>query len=142
MPHKIKKDNNGNKVDWNKRDEEILILVKKKYEELLNGEVPVRITVSSIGKSAEILAVLEKNLHKLPETEKFLKEIIETVEEFQIRRCKKIIDDKLKNQEEIKLWKLQRIAGIRTKDFKKIREDALKYIDMKRSNGEYEESNS
>lgn len=122
LPHKIKKDNNGNKVDWNKRDEEILILVKKKYEELLNGEVPVRITVSSIGKSAEILAVLEKNLHKLPETEKFLKEIIETVEEFQIRRCKKIIDDKLKNQEEIKLWKLQRIAGIRTKDFKKIRE--------------------
>lgn len=142
LPQKIKNDNHSCKVDWNKRDKDILNLIKMKYQEMLNEKPLVRITISSIGKKAGILATLEKNIVKLPITKEYLNEIIESVEEFQIRRCKKIIDDKFKDEENIKLWEIQRIGGIRTKDFQKIREEILIYIDMKNNRGKYEESSS
>lgn len=142
LPQKIKKDNHIKKIDWDKRDQEILALIKAKYKELLNKEVPIRITKSSLGKDTGVLVTLEKNIKKLPKTEKYLNKIIETVDAFQIRRCKKLIDDKLKNEESIKLWEIQRMAGIRTKDFKKIKEEILKYINIKNSGGKYEQSSS
>lgn len=142
LPQKVRTDNNKIKVDWNKRDLEILKLIKAKYQEMINEKPSIRITISSIGKRADVLAALEKNIDKLPDTKEYLNKITETVEGFQIRRCKNIIDDKFKNEEEIKLWKLQRIAGIRTNEFKKIEEEILKYIDMKRSNEIYEKSSN
>ena len=141
LPQKVKTNNHRNKVDWNKRDQEVLKLIKARYQEMMNEKLLIRITISSIGKRANILAALEKNIDKLPETRKFINNITETVEEFQVRRCENIIDDKLKN-EEVKLWKVQRTARIRTKDFEKIKDEILKYIDMKRSNGEYEKSSN
>lgn len=119
LPNETKSINHNKKVDWNQRDKEIIALLKSKYKEFLSRDIAIRITKSRIGKSLGILADLEKNLSKLPETEKYLKDITETVEEFQIRRCKNIIDNKLQKDEEIKLWELQRLAGIRTKDLKK-----------------------
>ncbi|MBU3198167.1 hypothetical protein LL037_01585 [Clostridium estertheticum] len=48
---------------------------------------------------------LEKNIDRLPNTKKYLKEIIETVVEFQIRRCKNISSNKIYKNESIKRWK-------------------------------------
>ncbi|AWB32031.1 TnsD family Tn7-like transposition protein [Clostridium botulinum] len=142
LPQKVKKDDHRKKVDWDKRDKEILELIKVKHKKLLNKEVPIRITKSSIGKAAGVLVTLEKNINNLPKTEKYLNEIIETVQDFQIRRCKKITDDKFKNEENIKLWQIQRIAGIRTKDFEKVRVEILEYINMKDSRGKYGQSSN
>ncbi|EJP6472072.1 TnsD family transposase [Clostridium botulinum] len=129
LPQKVKKDDHRKKVDWDKRDREILELIKVKHKKLLNKEVPIRITKSSIGKAAGVLVTLEKNINNLPKTEKWLNEIIETVEEFQIRRCKKIVDYKLENGEDIKLWKIQRTAGIRKGIFRKVEVKLEKYIE-------------
>lgn len=129
LPQKVKKHNYRKKVDWDKRDKEILALIKDQYKELLNKEVPIRITKYAIGKVARVLVTLEKNIKKLPKTEKYLNEIIETVEEFQIRRCKKIVDYKLENGEDIKLWKIQRTAGIRKEMFRKVEVKLEKYIE-------------
>lgn len=93
----------NNRVNWDKRDVEYLALIKAKYEELVTKDIPIRITKSTIGKSLGILACLEYNLSKLPKTDKYLKDILESVEEFQLRRCKKLIDNKIKATEEIKL---------------------------------------
>ncbi|GAA0716359.1 TnsD family Tn7-like transposition protein [Clostridium malenominatum] len=142
LPIKPKGNNNIRNVDWDKRDKEILSLIKTKYKELLSREVPIRITKSCIGKVLGILATLEKNLHKLPKTEKYINTIIETVEEFQVRRCKNIIDNKFQNEEDIKLWEVQRIAGIRTRDFKNIKVEILSYIKAKENRGIYEQSYS
>ncbi|MCR1972665.1 TnsD family transposase [Clostridium sporogenes] len=142
LPQKVKKDDHRKKVDWDKRDKEILELIKVKHKKLLNKEVPIRITKSSIGKAAGVLVTLEKNINNLPKTEKYLNEIIETVQDFQIRRCKKITDDKFKNEENIKLWQIQRIAGIRTKDFEKVKVEILEYINMKDSRGKYGQSSN
>lgn len=82
------------------------------------------------------------SLDKVPMTEKYLEKINEPTEEFQIRRCKKIIDSKLENEENFKLWQIQRLAGIRTEAFIKIREEILKYIRFKNNRGKYEKSSS
>ncbi|NMM62210.1 transposase [Clostridium sp. P21] len=130
----------GNKkVDWIKRDEEIIDLIKDKYKELLSEETPVRITKFGIGRSLGILTTLVNNIYRLPRTEKYLKEITETVEEFQIRRCKKIIDRKLKNDEDIRIWKIQRTAAIRGEDFEKIKEKILDYINVENNNEIHEQ---
>ncbi|KEH96794.1 hypothetical protein Z962_05920 [Clostridium botulinum C/D str. BKT12695] len=131
LPLKTKSINHNKKVDWDKRDIELVALIKVKYKELLNKDVPIRITKSSIGKSTGMLTTLEKNINKLPKTKKYLNQIIETVEEFQIRRCKKIIDTTYEKDECIKLWEIQRSGGIRSKQFKKIKSYIIHYINKK-----------
>jgi hypothetical protein len=121
LPIQTKKINPHALVDWNKRDNEFLFIIKNKYEELMDRDEPIRITKSIIGRELGIITALEKNIDKLPNTEKYLNEIIETVEDFQIRRCKKIIINKIYKNEPIKGWEIQRIAGIRSEAFEKIK---------------------
>ncbi|MBY6988544.1 hypothetical protein HYH98_18760 [Clostridium botulinum] len=91
----------------------------------MDRDEPIRITKSIIGRELGILTALEKNIDKLPNTERYLNKIIETVEDFQIRRCKKIIINKIDKGEPIKRWEIQRIAGIRSEAFEKIKAIAL-----------------
>lgn len=125
LPIQTKKINPHALVDWNKRDNELLFIIKNKYEELMDRDEPIRITKSIIGRELGILTALEKNIDKLPNTERYLNEIIETVEDFQIRRCKKIIINKIDKGEPIKRWEIQRIAGIRSEAFEKIKATVL-----------------
>ncbi|MBB6715375.1 TnsD family Tn7-like transposition protein [Clostridium gasigenes] len=129
LPIETKRINHNALLDWNKRDIELLFIVKNRHEELMDSDEPIRITKSSIGREILILTTLEKNIIKLPNTEKYLNEIIETVEDFQIRRCKKIINNKIAKGEPIKIWEIQRIAGIRSEAFGKIKAIILRYID-------------
>jgi hypothetical protein len=125
-------------VDWDKRDVELLTIVKNSYEELVKGEEVIRITNGSLGRTKGILTDLEKNLDKLPKTEEYLREITETVEEFQIRRCKKIIKNKMDKGEEIRLWEIQRIAAIRSQAFNCLKPILLSYIASQNYRGIYE----
>lgn len=88
----------------------------------------------SIGRKS----YLARNLYRFPKTEKYLNKITETVEEFQIRRCKRAIDNKLVNGENITLSKIQWFCSIKTRYFEGIQEEVLNYINMKKGNGEYE----
>lgn len=49
-----------------------------------------------------------------------LDSITESIIEFQLRRIMMIIDKMYENEETIKLWKIQRFAGLRISDFNKI----------------------
>lgn len=138
LPNITKSIHDNNRVNWDKRDAEYLKLIKAKYEELLIKDIPIRITKANIGKPLGILAALEKNLSKLPKTEKYLEEILESVEEFQLRRCKNLIDSKIQDNQDIKLWQIQRFAGIRRDDFEKIKEAVFNYIKEKNIRGIYE----
>lgn len=128
----------GKIIDWNRRDEEILIKLRKTYSNMINGYKLVRISISSIGKVSDTLSTLEKNIDKLPKCKAYLDDITETVEQYQIRRCKTIIDDKKTNDEFLRLWEIQRIAGIRTKDFEIIKDIILSYINEIGDKGLYE----
>ncbi|URZ04698.1 TnsD family Tn7-like transposition protein [Clostridium felsineum] len=128
VPREKRNNKEGTKVDWDKRDAHYLKLLKNKRASMLNQVKPIRITKSSLGREIGILAALEKNIDKLPKTKEYLRQVTETVEEFQLRRCIQIIDNKIKEDENIKLWQLQRKAGIRTKAFNKLKKTLINYI--------------
>ena len=102
------------KIDWNKRDEEILNEVKKFLSETLNDkkQKPIRITIGAISKGINRECYLARNIKRLPKTEKYLKEHLETVEDFQKRRIK-WVEENCFQDEIISEWKVKRKAGIR-----------------------------
>ncbi|WP_409346942.1 TnsD family transposase [Paenibacillus sp. MBLB4367] len=80
------------KLDWSARDEEILKKVKIAAEELLSHpEKPKRITIHAIGYKIGAAHLLSKKLNKLPKTMKYIIGIVESVEQFQIRKIKHTI---------------------------------------------------
>ena len=83
------------------------------YKDLLVKERPIRITISAIGKRLGILTNLERHLDKLSQTKELLEEITESVKQFQIRRCCKVIDQMIMMDEPVILWKVQRIATVK-----------------------------
>ncbi|WP_052350007.1 TnsD family Tn7-like transposition protein [Virgibacillus sp. SK37] len=102
------------RINWNKRDEEVLKKVTQVVENLLKQDSkPVRITYSKVGYLIGKRALLEKKLDKLPRTRFYLQDKIETVEEFQKRRILYTIKHFQKNGEELIPWKILRYSGIK-----------------------------
>ncbi|MFC5732563.1 TnsD family Tn7-like transposition protein [Cytobacillus gottheilii] len=102
------------RIDWNKRDEEILAEVTKVVEELLNPEnKPVRVTVGKVGYLIGERALLEKKLDKLPLTKSFLHQKVEAIEKFQHRRIYYAIKRSRAIGEVLVSWKILRGAGIK-----------------------------
>lgn len=101
------------RVDWCERDREILKEVKQVVNHILYSDSkPERITIGRVGRRIGQLALLEKHLSKMPKTKKYLKKVVETVEQFEIRRIKWCAKEMHKNGEEIKKWRLIRMAGL------------------------------
>ncbi|EMA6344099.1 TnsD family transposase [Bacillus cytotoxicus] len=126
-PKGIKKELLNQRVDWGKRDSEILVMVKKAVQKLYAIEKPVFVNKSRVGKEIGQLSLLEKLLDKMPETKRFLEIHLETREEYQIRRikwaCKVIYKS---SDEQVMEWKVRRLAGLRSNAGDKV-EVALKY---------------
>lgn len=103
-----------NRVNWEQRDKDILKSVKKAVDEILNNDSKVeKVSISRIGKRTGLLALLEKHLDKLPLTRQYLESVVETTEAFQMRRVEWSIKQMEQAGEDIKPWKVQRLAGIR-----------------------------
>ncbi|MEE6132826.1 TnsD family transposase [Priestia sp. GS2] len=118
-------------VDWVKRDKEYAANIIKQHCELLELEKPIRITMSLIGKRLGILAKLERHLDELPRTKKLLLEITEPVQQFQIRRCCIVIDNMWLEDQPLQLWKVQRIAAVKSHHFHEIKPQLESYIKRK-----------
>lgn len=104
----------NNRVDWDKRDVEILELVKALVDEILNSnDKPERITISRVGKKIGKLSLLEKHLPKLPRTNEYLLQNTDSVRDFQIRRIKWAIGECERQGCDLQWWKVAKIAGIR-----------------------------
>jgi len=104
----------SSKVDWTKRDEEILSDVIQAVILLLSSFKPKRITKRAIGVLINRCSLLEQNLNKLPKTNYFLSDIVETVEDFQKRRIIWVALTLKKNCDSIKPWKIKRVAGLKS----------------------------
>lgn len=112
---KLRKPKSENKrVNWQVRDQELLIKVQKATEELknLSGEMK-RITVKSIGDAIGERALLEKHLNKMPYTKEIIRQVSESEHEFRLRRIKRIIEEMNDAGEAISIWKVVRKAGIK-----------------------------
>ena len=99
-------------VDWDKRDEEVLELVKVDVDALITSDdKPERITKTLVAKKINKVTLLQRNLKRLPRTEAFLNNNIESLEEFQLRRVKWAIRE-LAKEGEVKEWDVIIKAGL------------------------------
>lgn len=102
------------RVNWDERDEEILKEVKVAIDEILKREgKPKRLTISSIGKQIGKLSLLQKHIDKMGKTKAYIEDNVESIEDYQQRRIEWAIDELKKEGDEIKEWKVMRMAGIK-----------------------------
>lgn len=129
LPIKVKVNLDNRRIDWKERDKQYLRLLKEKYKELIDNEPIIRITKGSLAKPLGILANIEKKLEQLPLTKNFFDEVCESTASFQIRRAKTVIDRQIDDDiGNIKLWEIQRIAGIRSEQFRAMKCELENYL--------------
>ncbi|MED3089729.1 TnsD family transposase [Bacillus toyonensis] len=110
------------RVDWGKRDEELLKQVKKVVRNWdIAAEKPTKITVTSIGKKLNELSLLQKKAGKLPKTMDYIYEFSEDTISFQKRRVEFILKKLKKEGEPVKEWEIYRKAGLRSTVSKEIK---------------------
>jgi hypothetical protein len=105
----------GHHVDWEARDNEIEKLVINAAIEIceINGK-PVRITKKGIGKHIGKLHYLQKEEYsdRLPKTREILQSVLETHEQFQIRKIKWAAMQLKKNGQEVVRWRILHLTGL------------------------------
>lgn len=108
------------KVNWYKRDKQVLDEVKRAISRLRECEKPVFINKSQVGKNIGKLGLIEKHLDKLPQTREYLNKNLETREAFQLRRVEWACQKLMMANEDIMEWKIVRLAGLKylTEEFK------------------------
>ncbi|MZK48997.1 TnsD family Tn7-like transposition protein [Clostridium beijerinckii] len=100
------------KINWEKRDEEMLQEVKEVVEAIYNSkEKPERVTVGAVGRKIGKVYLLQKYLDKMPKTKLYLQEKVESVKEYQDRRVKWVRENVTTNGESE--WIVLREAGVR-----------------------------
>ena len=103
------------KIDWKKRDEDMLECVKGIVENWdKNVKRPQRRTSTLIAKLTEKRSWLEKKTNYFPLTMSYIKTRVETIGEFQVRRVKWLLKNEYGNKC-IKLWEIHRRAGLTPK---------------------------
>jgi hypothetical protein len=100
------------RVDWLKRDLEVLDRVKLAVDAMLKLEKPQRLTIGGIGKAIGLLALLEQHLDLMPMTGDYLATVMESIEDFQIRRIRWAIGELDRRREPMVSWRVMRLAGL------------------------------
>ncbi len=102
------------RVDWEARDEEILRLVESAVRKILSlNTKPQKITIGRIGLMIGKKALLEKHLDKLPNTTAWLQNVLESDEQFRIRKINWAIKELIQEGQELSVWRVLRKATIR-----------------------------
>ena len=102
------------RVDWESRDTQWAIATKLSAERLKNALArPVQITVTAIARDMGQLANIQKHLDKLPLTAQVLAELVETREQFAVRRVEYAAEHFLDENVCPQRWQLVRRAGLR-----------------------------
>lgn len=122
------------RVEWNRRDDETYMNIKNAYEDLINTEKLVRITKSIIGNKIGICALLYYHLDKLPRTKKYLSEITESIEDFQIRRINMICRSMIEKNVGLKKWSIMRKAGIKSNCSSRVMQKINDYLQLTPNN--------
>lgn len=102
-----------NRVNWVHRDTEIFSRIKTEVNKIMFAKKAIRITKSLIGERLGISAIFEQHIDKLPMSKELLNMVIESVEDYQIRRINMVLGCFAERAETPKEWKIYRIAGIK-----------------------------
>ncbi|WP_107937232.1 TnsD family transposase [Ureibacillus chungkukjangi] len=136
-PIKNKIQTPNHRVDWKKRDEELLALLKQAVRNWdFDVEKPTRITATSLGKKINKLSVLEKKSEKLPESMNFINKVSEDLVAFQKRRVEFCIEKLTEEGEPIIEWQIYKKAGLRSN----VSNEVKRFISLKVT--QYESANN
>jgi hypothetical protein len=95
----------GSIVDWHKRDIELLDKVKNFLDNWNDSEKPIRKTIYRISKELNV-PYLWYGTENLPLTMEYLKNELESIEDFQLRRIKKVICEIRNSNKSLTWWKV------------------------------------
>lgn len=140
IKYKLTKVQGTSQVNWNERDKDYCVKVKMLHSQLIKQLPPIRITKTNLAMRLGKVAMFQRKLDRLPKTQQLLSELTETFQQFQLRRCKKFIDQMVFQQKSVPLWKIQRLAAVKSHHFKQLKPLLTEYVHMKqgRCNDEYE----
>ena len=109
---KLARTTQNNRVDWIIRDKEVEEQLRKIIEENRDNQECPRRTKNWLLLQTPKGPSNSKNLNKLPLTLAFLNTASETVSEYQVRRLEGSVKKLKLAGQEVKLWKLLRMAGL------------------------------
>jgi hypothetical protein len=102
-------------VNWKKRDSQIADLVRASAQRLKKASgKPVQVTKTAIASSIGYLALIQKQLDKLPRTAEALTEVVESTEEFAVRRVQWAVDCFRQENVYPKRWQIIRRTGMKS----------------------------
>lgn len=126
-PRYVKKKEKEAVIDWNKRDEDCLVMVKNAVQTLLSKqEKPVRIRSSSIRRECGETRYL--NNKKLIKTQEYIDSVTEDISSFRLRKIKWAIKEMIDKGIAITPYKVQLYAGFGGMNNTEIREKIEKLI--------------
>ena len=103
------------RVNWKKRDIELLNQVQKVVGNWdKDADKPIKITVTSIGRKIDELSLLQKKADKIPKTMEYIRKVSEDTVSFQKRRVEFTIEKLKQEGEAILEWQIYRKAGLRS----------------------------
>ncbi len=106
-------------VDWDKRDKELLLKVKDVVKSMRKDK-PEMITWTTIGSKLGASGWLSKRRNKLPKTREYIELVVETLEEFHIRKIRWAVDELDRENRAITQWNLVDTSGVKPKYMKEI----------------------
>jgi Tn7-like transposition protein D/TniQ len=128
------KNKRGNpSVDWNGRDLTYTALVRQSAARIRNGPGrPVRVTRTAVARDLGVVSLFQKHLHKMPQTSRALASVVESSEEFAVRRVWRASNLYLKEGVRPRRWQVILRANVyRYREDSKVREalqDALQML--------------
>ncbi|UJF33754.1 TnsD family Tn7-like transposition protein [Paenibacillus hexagrammi] len=103
------------KKDWDQRDEILYDVVVRTVEQMKQLTNPQRISLASITRhtdSGQLKHKLMKNLNKLPKTNEFIKQHVDSTETFQVRRLIWAASRLNETEGKVLGWRLLKLAGL------------------------------
>lgn len=115
-----KKAKNGyTRHNWVNIDQRLVVKLRRLVNIILVENPPVRISIAELERRVGKRNWFAKRQHRLPMTMAYLKDTVESTEEFQIRRIYWAISE-LEREGNVKAWQVMRKAGLRSDNLERI----------------------
>ncbi len=100
------------RVDWKAFDRHMAIQLRKAAKDIHQQVPPRRVTQTALVRTLEHSQRLFKSRSKLPESVRTLDELVETVEDFRLRRITWAVAELNRQALEVRAWRVRRLAGL------------------------------
>jgi Tn7-like transposition protein D/TniQ len=102
----------GRTVDWQQRDESLVGAIRAEALAILKEVPPARVTVQGLQRRTSTSLSINAKAGKLPKVAKLLSSVVETTEQFRMRRIRSAIGERLRNGQALVAWAIVKELGL------------------------------